>query len=129
MMGQKKIKRAIAISGVIGGMVLLKATPVYAVENIEDNIDYPQVENINVRMASKGQVVNVDGTYLRIRSSATTESSVLGTMIEGSKFDIISKSYPLFTLLNIYFFITFQSIYLCLAPSIIAKYMATSFDI
>lgn len=92
MMGQKKIKRAIAISGVIGGMVLLKATPVYAVENIEDNIDYPQVENINVRMASKGQVVNVDGTYLRIRSSATTESSVLGTMIEGSKFDIISKS-------------------------------------
>ena len=51
MMGQKKIKRAIAISGVIGGMVLLKATPVYAVENIEDNIDYPQVENINLRMA------------------------------------------------------------------------------
>lgn len=92
MMGQFKIKRAIAISGVVGGMVLLKATPVYAFDNIEDNLDYPKAEKFDVRIAAKGQVVNVDGTYLRIRSSASTNSLVLGTMTEGTKFDIISKS-------------------------------------
>lgn len=91
-MKQIKFKRAIAISGVIGGMVLLKPMTAHATENGQAVSTEPQVENINSRISSKGQVVNVDGTYLRIRANASTNSEVLGTMSEGIKFDIISKS-------------------------------------
>ena len=44
------------------------------------------------RRSKKGQVINVDGTYLKISSSATTDSEIVGTMTEGMTFDIISTN-------------------------------------
>lgn len=91
-MNKSKIKKAIAISGVIGGMVMLKPITAQALENNETPTIDPNVENVNTRSASKGQVTNVDGTYLRIRSNPSTNSEILGTMTEGVSFEIISYS-------------------------------------
>ncbi|MBM6839750.1 SH3 domain-containing protein, partial [Clostridium saudiense] len=89
-MNKSKIKKAIAISGVIGGMVMLKPITAQALENNETPTIDPNMENVNTRSSSKGQVTNVDGTYLRIRSNPSTSSEILGTMTEGVSFEIIS---------------------------------------
>ena len=81
-MQKKKLKKIIAISGVVGTILSVKTIPVSATE---------VNSGIEVASISKGQVVNVTST-LRIRASASTNSSVLGTMRNGSTFDIISKS-------------------------------------
>ena len=81
-MQKKKIKKIIAISGVVGTILSVKNVPASATE-INSGIEVASI--------SKGQVVNVTST-LRIRESASTNSSVLGTMRNGSTFDIISKS-------------------------------------
>lgn len=81
-MQKKKLKKIIAISGVVGTILSVKTIPVSATE---------VNSGIEVASISKGQVVNVTST-LRIRESASTNSSVLGTMRNGSTFDIISKS-------------------------------------
>ncbi|MDU5261804.1 MAG: C40 family peptidase [Clostridium celatum] len=81
-MQKKKIKKIIAISGVVGTILAVKNVPASATE-INSGIEVASI--------SKGQVVNVNST-LRIRESASTNSSVLGTMRNGSTFDIISKS-------------------------------------
>ena len=91
-MNKSTIKRGIAISGVIGGMVLLKPIAVQALENNELPTTEADIENVNMRSTSRGQVVNVDGTYLRIRSNPSTNSEILGTMSEGISFEIISYS-------------------------------------
>lgn len=81
-MQRKKLKKIIAISGVVGTILAVKTIPASATE---------VNSGIEVASISKGQVVNVTST-LRIRESASTSSSVLGTMRNGSTFDIISKS-------------------------------------
>lgn len=81
-MQRKKLKKIIAISGVVGTILAVKTIPASATE---------VNSGISVASISKGQVVNVTST-LRIRASASTNSSVLGTMRNGSTFDIISKS-------------------------------------
>lgn len=81
-MQRKKLKKIIAISGVVGTILAVKTVPASATE---------VNSGISVASISKGQVVNVTST-LRIRESASTSSSVLGTMRNGSTFDIISKS-------------------------------------
>ena len=81
-MQKKKLKKIIAISGVVGSILAVKNIPASATE---------LNSGISVASVSKGQVVNVTST-LRIRESASTSSSVLGTMRNGSTFDIISKS-------------------------------------
>jgi len=81
-MQRKKLKKIIAISGVVGTILAVKTIPASATE---------VNSGIEVASISKGQVVNVTST-LRIRASASTNSSVLGTMRNGSTFDIISKS-------------------------------------
>ena len=81
-MQKKKLKKIIAISGVVGTILAVKTVPASATE---------VNSGISVASISKGQVVNVTST-LRIRESASTSSSVLGTMRNGSTFDIISKS-------------------------------------
>lgn len=81
-MQRKKLKKIIAISGVVGTILAVKTIPASATE---------VNSGISVASISKGQVVNVTST-LRIRESASTSSSVLGTMRNGSTFDIISKS-------------------------------------
>ncbi|WP_294135145.1 C40 family peptidase [uncultured Clostridium sp.] len=81
-MQKKKLKKIIAISGVVGTILSVKTIPVSATE-VNSGIEVVSI--------SKGQVVNVTST-LRIRESASTNSSVLGTMRNGSTFDIISKS-------------------------------------
>lgn len=81
-MQRKKLKKIIAISGVVGTILAVKTVPASATE---------VNSGISVASISKGQVVNVTST-LRIRASASTNSSVLGTMRNGSTFDIISKS-------------------------------------
>ena len=81
-MQRKKLKKIIAISGVVGTILAVKTVPASATEINS---------GISVASISKGQVVNVTST-LRIRESASTSSSVLGTMRNGSTFDIISKS-------------------------------------
>lgn len=91
-MNRSKIKRAIAISGVIGSMVMIKPITANALENNETPKFDPNMENINTRSVNKGQVTNVDGTYLRIRSNPTTNSDILGTMTEGVSFEILSYS-------------------------------------
>lgn len=91
-MNRSKIKRAIAISGVIGSMVMIKPITANALENNETPKFDPNMENINTRSVNKGQVTNVDGTYLRIRSNPTTNSDILGTMTEGVNFEILSYS-------------------------------------
>lgn len=91
-MNKNKIKRAIAISGVISGMVMIKPITAEAFENNEHSAIDPGMENVKVRSSNKGQVANVDGTYLRIRSNPSTNSQILGTMTEGVNFEIISYS-------------------------------------
>lgn len=91
-MNKSRIKKAIAISGVIGGMVMIKPITAHALENNETPVIDPGMENINTRSASKGRVSNVDGTYLRIRSNPSTNAEILGTMSEGMSFEIISYS-------------------------------------
>lgn len=91
-MNKSKIKKAIAISGVIGGMIMIKPITAHALENNEMPKSDSNIENINVRSVSRGQVYNVDGTYLRIRSNPSTSSEILGTMSEGVNFEIISYS-------------------------------------
>lgn len=81
-MQKKKIKKIIAISGVVGTILSVKTIPASATE-INSGLEVASI--------SKGQVINVTST-LRIRESASTSSSVLGTMMNGSTFDIISKS-------------------------------------
>ena len=81
-MQRKKLKKIIAISGVDGTILAVKTVLASATE---------VNSGISVASISKGQVVNVTST-LRIRESASTSSSVLGTMRNGSTFDIISKS-------------------------------------
>ena len=81
-MQKRKIKKIIAISGVVGTILAVKTVPASATE-INSGIEVASI--------SKGQVINVTST-LRIRESASTSSSVLGTMRNGSTFDIISKS-------------------------------------
>ena len=51
-MQRKKIKQLLAVSGVVGATIALKSVPAYATENMA-------VATIN-----RGQVVNVDGSYL-----------------------------------------------------------------
>ena len=68
-MNKNKIKSAIAISGVISGMVMIKPITAEAFENNEHSAIDPGMENVKVRSSNKGQVANVDGTYLRIRSN------------------------------------------------------------
>ena len=91
-MQKRKIKKIIAISGVIGGILALNSVQAHAIELTDDTSNDGHEQNLNSRSSNKGQVVNVDSTYLRIRASATTSSEVLGTMIEGTRFDIIAKS-------------------------------------
>lgn len=81
-MQKKKLKKIIAISGVVGTILAVKTVPANATE---------LNSGISVASISKGQVINVTST-LRIRESASTSSSVLGTIRNGSTFDIISKS-------------------------------------
>lgn len=81
-MQKKKLKRIMAISGVVGTVLSVKSMTVSATE---------LNSGISVASITKGQVINVTST-LRIRESASTSSSVLGTMRNGSTFDIISKS-------------------------------------
>ena len=81
-MQKKKIKKIIAISGVVGTVLAVKTIPTSATE-INSGIEVASI--------SKGQVVNVT-SILRIRESASTSSSVLGTIGNGRTFDIISKS-------------------------------------
>ena len=81
-MQKKKLKKIIAISGVVGTILSVKTIPASATE-INSGVEVASI--------SKGQVINVTST-LRIRESASTSSSVLGTMMNGSTFDIISKS-------------------------------------
>lgn len=81
-MQKKKLKKIIAISGVVGTILAAKTIPANATE---------LNSGIAVASISKGQVVNVTST-LRIRESASTDSSVVGTMRNGNTFDIISKS-------------------------------------
>lgn len=82
-MQKKKLKKIIAVSGVVGAMLSAKTMTVNAT-TIGNS-------GISVASVSKGQVVNVT-TTLRVRSAANTNSSVLGTLRNGSTFDIISKS-------------------------------------
>ncbi len=82
-MQKKKLKKIIAVSGVVGAMLSAKTIPVNAT-TINNS-------GIAVASVSKGQVVNVTST-LRVRSAANTNSTVLGTLRNGSTFDIISKS-------------------------------------
>ena len=82
-MQKKKLKKIIAVSGVVGAMLSAKAIPV--------NATTVNNSGIAVASVSKGQVVNVTST-LRVRSAANTNSTVLGTLRNGSIFDIISKS-------------------------------------
>lgn len=81
-MQKKKLKKIIAVSGVVGTILSVKAIPANATEINP---------GISVASVSKGQVVNVS-TTLRIREAASTSSTVLGTMRNGATFDIISKS-------------------------------------
>ena len=81
-MQKKKLKKIIAISGVVGTILAAKTVPASATE---------LNSGISVASISKGQVINVTST-LRIRKSASTSSAVLGTIRNGSTFDIISKS-------------------------------------
>ena len=81
-MQKKKLKKIIAISGVVGTILTIKSIPANATE---------LNSGVSVASISKGQVVNVTST-LRIREEASTNSSVLGTIRNGSTFDIISKS-------------------------------------
>lgn len=91
-MQKSDIKKVIAVSGVIGGMLTLNTVQANAVEITGSSSDDGQEQNINGRISNKGQVINVDSSYLRIRAAASTNSEVVGTMIEGTRFDIISKS-------------------------------------
>ena len=81
-MQRKKLKKIIAISSVVGTILVAKTVPASATE---------LNSGISVASISKGQVINVTST-LRIRKSASTSSAVLGTIRNGSTFDIISKS-------------------------------------
>ena len=81
-MQKKKLKKIIAISGVVGTILTIKSIPANATE---------LNSGVSVASISKGQVINVTST-LRIREEASTNSSVLGTIRNGSTFDIISKS-------------------------------------
>ena len=81
-MQKKKLKKIIAISGVVWTILAAKTVPASATE---------LNSGISVASISKGQVINVTST-LRIRKSASTSSAVLGTIRNGSTFDIISKS-------------------------------------
>lgn len=81
-MQKKKLKKIIAISGVVGTILTIKSIPANATE---------LNSGVSVASISKGEVVNVTST-LRIREEASTNSSVLGTIRNGSTFDIISKS-------------------------------------
>ena len=81
-MKKKKLKKIIAISSVVGTILAVKTMAASATE---------LNGGIAVASINKGQVVNVTST-LRIRESASTSSAVLGTIRNGSTFDIISKS-------------------------------------
>lgn len=81
-MQKKKLKKIIAISSVVGTILAVKTMAASATE---------LNGGIAVASINKGQVVNVTST-LRIRESASTSSAVLGTIRNGSTFDIISKS-------------------------------------
>ncbi|MGL5084368.1 MAG: hypothetical protein ACRC68_01375, partial [Clostridium sp.] len=91
-MKQNAMKKTLAISGVIGGLILLNGTTAYADELFNDNSAGAKEENVNSRVAKKGQVINVDGTCLRIRASASIDSEIVGNITEGMSFDIISKN-------------------------------------
>lgn len=80
-MQKKKLKKIIVASGVVGSVLSAKAIAAGATVNT----------GISVVSTTKGQVVNVT-TTLRVRSKNSTSSSVLGTMRNGTTFDIISKS-------------------------------------
>ena len=81
-MQKKKIKNIIAVSSVVGTVLLSKSITANATE---------LNQGISLASASKGQVVNVNSS-LRIRESASTSSAVIGTLRNGNTFDIISKS-------------------------------------
>ena len=81
-MQKKKLKKITIASGVIGSILGAKGVTVNATT----------VNNgISVASINKGQVVNVT-SLLRVRAEASTSSSVLGTMRNGTTFDIVSKS-------------------------------------
>ena len=81
-MQKKKLKKIMIASGVIGSILSAKGVTVNATT----------VNNgISVASINKGQVVNVTSA-LRVRAEASTSSSVLGTMRNGTTFDIVSKS-------------------------------------
>ena len=82
LMQKKKIKNIIAVSSVVGTVLLSKSITANATE---------LNQGISLASASKGQVVNVNSS-LRIRESASTSSAVIGTLRNGNTFDIISKS-------------------------------------
>lgn len=81
-MQKKKLKKLIAISGVVGTILSVKAIPANATEINA---------GISVASVTKGQVINVSSVLI-IRQSDSTSSTVLGTMTNGTTFDIISKS-------------------------------------
>ena len=62
-MKKRKIKKIIAISGVIGGILALNSVKAHAVELTDDLSNDGHEQNINSRSSNKGQVVNVDSTY------------------------------------------------------------------
>lgn len=59
--------------------------------NIVGYVHKDYVKELQVETTQKGEVVNVSSS-LRIRSAASTNSSVLGTLQPGDKFDILGKS-------------------------------------
>lgn len=81
-MQKRKLKKIIAISGVVSTVLVSKSIPANATE---------LNSRIEVAPISKGQVVNVS-SVLRIRKSASTDSAVLGSIRNGVTFDIISKN-------------------------------------
>lgn len=81
-MQKKKIKKIIAVSSVVGTVLLVKGTPANATE---------LNQGVSLASISKGQVVNVNSN-LRIRKSPSTSSAVVGSLRNGNTFDIISKS-------------------------------------
>lgn len=82
-MQKGKISKIIAITTFVGAIATLRTIPVGATTVTTDGITRAAV--------TKGQVVNVTST-LRIRSAASTSSSVLGTISNGTVFEIVSKS-------------------------------------
>ena len=85
-MNKKKISLFIISTSIIGG-INFTDKPVYAVETSNNT---PNVKSSVKIKTSKGEVINVR-TSLNIRESATTNSSILGHLIQGQQFSIKSK--------------------------------------